>query len=57
MSPHRLFNDSSSSPNALFFAYKAFFYPHFGFRLPPSIHNASSLHLAYSARKRKLDVS
>ena len=49
--------DSSSSPNALFFAYKAFFYPHYGFRLPPSIHNASSLHLAYSARQRKLDVS
>ena len=49
--------ESSSSPYALFFAYKAFFYPHFGFRLPPSIHNASSLHLAYSARQRKLDVS
>ena len=57
MPPQCLLNESSSSPNALFFAYKAFFYPHYGFRLPPSIHNASSLHLAYSARQRKLDVS
>ena len=50
MTPHRLRMPSSS-------LLKAFFFPHYGFRLPPSILNASSLHLAYSARQRKLDVS